>query len=127
MPGSICFIGHSWRCRFSSLVTRWQFMATSGIRLLTGMKAALIAVATLTIATQAQASVFQDKFIDAMMECMSYSSQMNCDKAEGAAELYARSLRNNPAAEKCALKVQVAGGQASIIPMLPSAVSSEII
>ena len=72
MPGSICFIAHSWRSCFSSLVTRWQFMATTGIRLLTGMKAALIAVATLTIATQAQASIFKDKFIDSMMECMSF-------------------------------------------------------
>ena len=77
-----------------------------------------------TIATQAQASVFKDKFIDSMMECMSYSSKMNCDKAEGAAELYARSLRNNPAAEQCALTAQVAGGQASIIPLVPSAVST---
>ena len=49
---------------------------------------------------------------------------MNCDKAYGAAEVYARSVRNNPAAEKCALTAQVAGGQASIIPIVPDAVST---
>ena len=76
---------------------------------------AIFTAATLaaTIANQAQASVLKDKWIDSVLECIFYSSKMNCDRAEGAAELYARSLRKNPDATTCALSAKVSGVFAS--------------
>ena len=77
-------------------------------------------------AAPAQARIFKDKWIEATLECISYSSKMNCDRAEGAAAAYGRSVESDHQnsntkqktdAVKCAASAEFAGLSSSGIPL----------
>ena len=62
---------------------------------------------------KANAQLFKDKWIDSTMDCISYASKVNCDKAYSAANAYERSLSSNPDAFICGVMAGSSGAAAS--------------
>ena len=61
---------------------------------------------------KASTEIFKDKWIDTTMDCISYASKVNCDKAFSAANAYERSLKSNPDAFVCGLLAGSVGAMA---------------
>ena len=78
-------------------------------------KALTVALAALALAAPANAStkVFKDHWIQTTMDCISYASKVNCDKAYSAANAYERSLKSNSDAYVCGLMAGSTGAMAS--------------
>ena len=62
---------------------------------------------------KASSDLFKAKWVDTTMDCISYASKVNCDKAYSAANAYERSLSSNPDAKYCALMASSTGAMAS--------------
>lgn len=82
------------------------------------MKHVILTLALTTIGTPAAANVFKDNWINTTLECITYPSAVNCDKAYGAAKAYQRTVKSNPAAYVCWPLVGAAGAMATTLQMI---------